>query len=94
MNDNAASAYVGQVERDPNGTLCAVLYCRDQVVQRQQVRSLRQGKRRVTTMVLAVADTFADDPPRPARVPLNRLPAERRSSGRRRQGFPQLAAPQ
>jgi hypothetical protein len=93
MSDSAASAYVGQVECDPAGTLWAVLYCGDQVVQRQQVRSLRQGKRRVRNMVLAVADTFAADPPRPARVQLNRMPAERRASGRRRHRLPQLAAP-
>jgi hypothetical protein len=48
--------YLGQVERDPAGGLWAVLYRQDQVIAREQVRSLRQGKRRVTDMVLAAAD--------------------------------------
>lgn len=90
MSDRATSAYVGQVECDPAGTLWAILYFRDQIIERQPVRSLRHGRRRVTNMVLAAADMFPDDPRRPAPIPLNRVPAERRASGRRR-GVPQLA---
>ena len=78
------AAYVGHVERDPAGSLWAVLYHRDQVIERERVRSLRQGKRRVTNMVLAAADTFPDDPRRPVQVALNRIPTEQRASGRRR----------
>jgi hypothetical protein len=93
MNDHATPAYVGQVECDPSGTLWAVLYFRDQIIEREQVRSLRHGKRRVTNMVLAAADTFPDDPRRPAHIPLNRIPVERRAASRRRHRIPQLAVP-
>ena len=41
-------AYVGQVERDLDGQIWAVLYCEGQVIGREQTRSLRRGKRRVT----------------------------------------------
>ncbi len=95
MSDRSATTgYVGQVECDPAGTLWAVLYFRDQVIERERVRSLRHGKRRVTNMVLAAHDTFPDDPRRPVPVPLNRMQAERRPSPRRRPaGISQLAAP-
>jgi hypothetical protein len=93
MSERVMSTYIGQVERDPAGTLWAVLYFHDQPIERQPVRSLRHGKRLVANMVLAAADAFPDDPRPLARVPLNRLPVERRASGRRRPGIPQLAAP-
>jgi hypothetical protein len=93
MSERVASTYIGQVERDPAGTLWAVLYFHDQPIERQPVRSLRHGKRLVANMVLAAADAFPDDPRPLARVPLNRLPVDRRASGRRRPGIPQLAAP-
>jgi hypothetical protein len=51
--------YVGQVERDSSGALWAVLYSEGRVLRREQVRSLRQGKRRVTDLVLAAADSSA-----------------------------------
>lgn len=77
MNTCTAAVYVGQVERDPDGKLWAVLYCRDQVIDREQVRSLRKAKRRVTNMVLAAADTFPDGPQRPARSVLRRVQDDR-----------------
>jgi len=82
----ATATYVGQVERDPDGILWAVLYCRDQVIEREQVRSLRKAKRRVTNMVLTAADNFPDGPQRPARNVLRRVQDDRApsSAGRRR----------
>jgi len=59
MNHQRVPEYVGQVERDSSGELWAVLYCEGQVLRREQVRSLRQGKRRVTDLVLAAADSSA-----------------------------------
>ena len=85
MSDGSATAsYVGQVERDPAGRLWAVLYFREQIIERERVRSLRHGKRRVTNMVLSAHDTFPDDGRRHAVVALNRLPVQRRVPGRRR----------
>jgi hypothetical protein len=85
MNERAAaSTYVGQVECDPAGTLWAVLYCRDQVIERERVRSLRHGKRKVINMVLAAQDAFSENSPRTAQVSLNRMPIQQRVSGRRR----------
>lgn len=55
---SSAAVYVGQVEQDPQGNLWAVLYCRDQVITREQVRSLRKAKRRVTDLVLSAADNY------------------------------------
>ena len=57
--------FVGQVERDPDGVLWAILYAapaeRKQFpLSREVVHSLRQGRRRVTDMVLAEADAAAD----------------------------------
>jgi hypothetical protein len=92
MSEHVPSTYIGQVERDPTGALWAVLYFREQVIERQPVRSLRHGKRLAANMVLATADAFPEDPRTPARVPLNRLSVERRASGRRRHLIPQLAA--
>jgi hypothetical protein len=80
---DSAPTYVGQVECDSTGTLWAVLYFRDQVVERERVRSLRHGKRRVTNMVLAAQDSFPEDPRPPAPVPMNRMLVERRPSARR-----------
>ena len=65
MSERVASTYIGQVERDPTGTLWAVLYFHDQVIEQQPVRSLRHGKRLVANMVLAAADAFPDDPGHP-----------------------------
>ena len=95
MSDRSATTgYVGQVECDQTGTLWAVLYFRDQVIERERVRSLRHGKRRVTNMVLAAHDTFPDDPRRAAPVPMNRMQVERRPSPHRRNaGISQLIAP-
>jgi len=78
MSANVTTAtYVGQVECDPDGILWAVLYCRDQVIDREQVRSLRKGKRRVCNMVLAAADNFPDGSLRPARSVLRRVQDDR-----------------
>jgi hypothetical protein len=73
----AFTAYVGQVERDRDGQIWAVLYCEGQVTAREQARSLRRGKRRVTDMLLSAADASA--------VPVSaRVPApERAGTGRR-----------
>jgi hypothetical protein len=57
MTQDTDDVSVGQVERDPGDQLWAVLYRDDQVIGRERVRTLRQGKRRVTDMVLAAADT-------------------------------------
>jgi len=56
---------VGQVERDSNGVLWAILYAapaeRKQFpLCREVVHSVRQGRRRVTDMVLAEADAAAE----------------------------------
>ena len=81
----SVTTYVGQVECDPEGKLWAVLYYRDQVVDRVQVRSLRHGKRRVSDMVLSAADTFPGGPRRAAPIPLNRIMVDQRApAGRRR----------
>ena len=86
MSDNCGTTtYVGQVEVDPDGKLWAVLYFRDQVISREQVRSLRKGKRRVTDMVLSAADTFPQGARRTAPIPLNRIMVDQRApAGRRR----------
>jgi len=65
----AFTAYVGQVERDLDGQIWAVLYCEGEVIAREQTRSLRRGKRRVTDMLLSAADASA--------VPLAATPAAR-----------------
>ena len=93
VDGSETPAYVGQVERDPTGTLWAVLYSRDHVIEKERVRSLRHGKRRVANMVLAAQDNFPDDPRRPVQVPMNRMLVECRPSGRRRRiGNSQLTA--
>lgn len=66
MNEQPPTAgYVGQVERDTDGVLWAVLYLGDQLITRERVASLRKGRRRVTDLVLSAADQLA---PRPSRV--------------------------
>ena len=52
---------LGRVERVPRGLLWAVLYHGDEVAAREQVRSARRGRRRVTDMLLAAVD--AAQPP-------------------------------
>ena len=59
---NSAGTYVGQVEQDPHGTLWAVLYYHDQVIAREQMRSLRKAKRRVSDLVLSAADNYPTGP--------------------------------
>ncbi|HEY7815564.1 MAG TPA: hypothetical protein VIC62_20135 [Nakamurella sp.] len=66
-------SYVGQVERDPDGVLWAVLYLGDQVMIRERVSSLRKGKRRVTDLVLSAADALVERPSRSAPAHLNRM---------------------
>jgi hypothetical protein len=67
---NSAVTYVGQVEQDPQGTLWAVLYYRDQVIVREQMRSLRKAKRRVSDLVLSAADNYPTGPlPAPGPTP-------------------------
>ena len=48
---------IGQVERDPEGRLWAVLYLGENTISREHVRSLRRGRRRITDMLLSAADT-------------------------------------
>ena len=55
----AFTAYVGQVERDRDGQIWAVLYSEGHVIAREQARSLRRGKRKVTDMLLSAADATA-----------------------------------
>lgn len=69
----SAASYVGQVERDLAGVLWAVLYLGDQVVTREQVSSLRKGKRRVTDLVLSAADALAERPNQAAPAHLTRM---------------------
>ena len=82
MSDIAAGTYVGQVERDPDGVLWAVLYCGGLVISREPVRSLRRGKRRVADLVLGASDSSARESHRAAPIYMNRL-VERRSAGQR-----------
>ena len=68
----AAPTYVGQLERDCDGVLWAVLYaepagCSTSLLSREIVRSARHGRRRVSDLVLAEADA-AETLARPARV--------------------------
>ena len=48
--------YIGHVDRDSEGPLFAVLTIGEDVINREQVRSLRHGRRRITDMALAAAD--------------------------------------
>ena len=63
MDHQRVPEYVGHVERDSAGVLWAVLYCEGQVLRREQVRSLRHGKRRVTDLVLSAADSWTGADP-------------------------------
>lgn len=59
------ATYTGQVEQDAAGRLWAVLYrhddCRpDTHLRREEVTSLRAGRRRVEQMILAAADDDMD----------------------------------
>ncbi|MEP6563459.1 MAG: hypothetical protein ABJD68_20555 [Nakamurella sp.] len=78
-----ATCYVGQVEMDPTGILWAVLYHGETVVTREQVRSLRKGKRRVADLVLSAADSVPAGFRRSAPTHLNRI-ATQPSRPRRR----------
>ena len=64
MRVNATADYVGQVERDRVGALWVILYRDELVISREQVRSLRAGRRRVADLVLSAADTFGTSPKR------------------------------
>jgi hypothetical protein len=64
MSVNATPHYVGQVERDRVGALWAILYRDELVISREQVRSLRAGRRRVADLVLSAADSFGNTPRR------------------------------
>lgn len=84
MSDHHSTAqYVGQVERDPNGQLWAMLYFQDEIVTREAARSLRRAKRRVSDLVLAAADNYPNGPSRPpvnsrlASLPQQAVPAAR-----------------
>jgi hypothetical protein len=77
LNDNApAGMFVGQLERDPEGALWAVLYCGDEQVTREQVSTVRRGKRRVADLVLSAADAVRI-PAVPAPTHINRLVEQR-----------------
>ena len=68
----SAGSYVGQVERDADGVMWAVLYLGDQVVTKERVSSLRTGQRRVTDLVLSAADELAARPSRAVPAHLTR----------------------
>lgn len=81
--------YIGHVDRDCEGPLFAVLTIGEDVINREQERSLRHGRRRITDMALAAADAPPAGPqylPRPeicrtiSRATIN---AERRQSRHR-----------
>ena len=85
MNQESSTAsYVGQVERDVEGRLWAVLYLGDRVVRKEQVRSLRKGRRRVTDLVLSAADALAPSPHRSAPAQLSRVVAPQTPAPRNR----------
>ncbi len=77
-------SYVGQVERDHDGALWAVLYLGDRVMIRERVTSLRKGKRRVTDLVLSAANSLVERPSREAPAHLNRMTEPRMSMPRHR----------
>ena len=61
-----SDVFTGQVERDPNGRLWAVLYRgevihADAIVSQEPTRSVKRGRKRVEEMILAQAD--ADSAP-------------------------------
>jgi len=57
MAGRLSGTYVGQVERDPNGGLWAILYRGVTLISRERVASLRKGRRRVADLVLGAAET-------------------------------------
>lgn len=74
MNERpSAASYVGQVERDADGVMWAVLYLGDQLITKERVASLRKGKRRVTDLVLSAADALVERPCRAAPAHLTRV---------------------
>jgi hypothetical protein len=78
-----AATYVGQVEMDPAGTLWAVLYDGATVIAKEQVRSLRRGKRRVADLVLAAADSSLAGARQPMPAHLNRIVTQQTRSRHR-----------
>ena len=73
VSELAVATYIGQVERDPDGILWAVLYFGDLVITRERVRSLRKGKRRVADLVLGASDTYTRETHRTSPTSLHRL---------------------
>lgn len=88
MSALAAATYCGQVEQDCDGVLWAVLYCGDLAVDRERVRSLRKGKRRVTDMVLGATDAYSQLTRRSPPTYLNRMVDPDRPSRRHRTAVP------
>ncbi len=90
---NCAATYVGQVEQDPQGALWAVLYYRDEIITREQVRSLRKAKRRVSDLVLSAADNHPMGPipaPVPGPAPCPRIEVRAPSDGTNRAAIAHL----
>ena len=56
--------YFGQLERNSDGLLWVVLFRDNAVIKREQVRSRRQGRRRLIDLALTAAEPFpaAPDP--------------------------------
>lgn len=50
--------YFGQLERSSDGLLWVVLFGNNAVIRREQVRSRRQGRRRLIDLVLTAAEPF------------------------------------
>lgn len=55
---DVAVRYFGQLERSPDGLLWVVLFGNDAVIKREQVRSRRQGRRRLIDLALTEAEPF------------------------------------
>ncbi len=91
VSDSVTAAYVGQVEQDSAGLLWAVLYCGEHVVSKEQVRSLRKGKRRVADLVLSASDAFVELH-RSSPVHLNRFVEQRPPTRRSRAAWAQPAS--
>lgn len=53
--------YFGQLERSSDGLLWVVLFRDNAVIKREQVRSRRQGRRRLIDLVLTGADHSPPD---------------------------------
>ena len=81
------TTFVGQVERDPQGRLWAMLYSGQQLITREEVVSIRHGRRRVTDMVLAAADNAPVPTDSPARGRRRLLQHLHRSSPRSPEEF-------